>query len=165
MAVYIKAVHPMVLAEWQAEIDALPKRKRGNWSKLMKSGRGELRKYRYDQGYFEVKLNAACFKQYGVSVKPKDGWAPVIPLRGSATFEQIERAYGAEHAQHYIDGLHGTITLGRMEELTEQENLTAEGLLIQRIRTLQLIEENHTGQHHRNSTISVPTAPGQPVRG
>ena len=148
------------MAEWHAEIDALPNRKKGKWSHLAKTIQGEFRKYRYNQGHFEVKLNGASIKQYGLTTHPTDGWAPVIPLRGCATFEQIERAYGTEHAQSYIDGLHGTVTLGRIQELTEQENLTAAGLLTQQLLTLQMIEENHTGQHHRNTTISVPTAPG-----
>jgi hypothetical protein len=165
MAIYVKAVHPIVLAEWQAAIDALPNRKKGKWSTITKSAQGELRKYRYNEGYFEVKLNAASAKQYGLTVHPKDGWAPVMPLRGRATYEQIERAYGAEYAQNYIDGDHGTTILGRLEGLTEEENLSGAGLLAQQLRTMELIEENHTGQHHRNSAISVPTAPGQPVRG
>ena len=165
MAIYVKAVHPLVLAEWQAEIDALPSRKKGKWSTLAKTAQGEFRKHRYNEGFFEVKLNAAAVKHYGLTVYPKDGWAPVIPLRGCVTFEQIERAYGAEHAQNYIDGLHSTAIIGRVEELSEEESLTAAGLRTQQLVTLQAIEENHTGQHHRNHAISVPTAPGQPVRG
>jgi hypothetical protein len=165
MAVYVKALHPMILDEWRAQIDALPNRKKSKWSAIMKNSQGEFRKYRYNQGYFEVKLNGATGKLYGVTEFPKDGWAPVIPLRGCATFQQLERAYGAEHAQTYIDGLHGTHIMGRIEELTEEENLSATGLLVQQLQAVQLIAESHTGQHHRNTTISIPTAAGQPVRG
>ena len=162
---YLKATHPAVLAKWKAEIDALPARKKDKWSTLAKNQHGEFSRYRYHKGYFELKLNAAAKKEFGFTEWPTDGWAPVIPLRGRATYEQLERSYGALHATNYIENLHETVALGRIEDMTDEEAVTVEGLIVQQLITIQSIEENHTGQHHRNTTISLPTAPGQPLRG
>ena len=165
MTCYVKATHPDVLAKWKAEIDALPARKKGKWSALAKNQQGEFRRYRYHKGYFELKLNSAAKKEFGLTEWPTDGWAPVIPLRGRPTYEQLERSYGAVHATTYIENLHETVAHGRIEGMTDEEAVTAEGLIVQQLIMIQSIGETHTGHHHRNTPISVPTAAGQPVRG
>ena len=73
------------------------------------------------------------------------------------------RSFLLEDAQH-ASSL-SVLTVLSMLRITEEENLSAAGLLVQQLQTVQWIEENHTGQHHRNTTISIPTAAGQPVRG
>ena len=95
---------------------------------------------------------------------PTDGWAPVVPLRGTATFEQIERAYGSQHARNYTENLHDSIYAGRLEQ-TDELAVSPAGLVQQHNAVVLAIAANQTGHHHRNHTITVPTAPGQPVRG
>ena len=95
---------------------------------------------------------------------PTDGWAPVVPLRGTATFEQIERAYGSQHAKNDTENLHSSMYAGRLEQ-TDEQAVSRAGLVQQHNAVVLAIAANHTGQHHRNQTITVPTAAGQPVRG
>ena len=165
MTFYLKSIHPSTLANWKAELDALPERKKSKWSTIVMNLRGTYRKVRFYKGYFEIKLNASSSAEYG-TVWPKDGWAPIIPLRGQATFEQIERCYGARMAQDYVDNtLAGTVLFGRLDGMTEEEALTPEGWAIATLAATQTIVENHTGAHYRNHSVSVPVAAGQPVRG
>ena len=165
MTIYVKSLHPLVLEGWLAEVDALPNRKKSKWSALAKNPQGVWHKYRYNEGHFEIKFDAAVAKQFGrVMTYPTDGWAPVVPLRGTATFEQIERAYGSQHAKTYTENLHSSMYAGRLEQ-TDEQAVSPAGLVQQHNAVVEAIAANHTGQHHRNHTITVPTAPGQPVRG
>ena len=165
MAIYVKSMHPLVLEGWLAEVDALPNRKKSKWSALAKNPQGVWHKYRYNEGHFEIKFDAAVNKQFGtVMTYPTDGWAPVVPLRGTATFEQIERAYGSRHAREVTENRHDTICAGRLEQ-TDEEAVSRAGLVQQHNATVLAIAANQTGHHHRNHAITVPTAAGQPVRG
>ena len=86
---YCKAVHPVVLAEYKAEIDKLPKRKQSKWSASAVDMHGTICKYRYVEPYFERHIHASIVKEVGRIVWPKDGWAPVNPLKTHLTFEQF----------------------------------------------------------------------------
>ena len=121
MAFYIKSIHPTVLDKWKAEVDALPNRKKSKWSTLAKNTTGTFHKYRYNAGYFEVKYDAAMARHSGVPMMhPTGGWAPVIPLRGEASFEQIERVYGPDNARNVTEDKNDTIYLSRVTQADEE---------------------------------------------
>ena len=165
MASYIKSIHPTVLDKWKAEVDALPNRKKSKWSTMVKNTTGTFHKYRYNAGYFEVKYDAAMARHSGVSMMhPTGGWAPVIPLRGAATFEQIERAYGPDNARNVTEDNFDNIYLSRVTQ-ADEEAVTMQALVEQENAATMAIAANHTGNHHRNHAIAVPVAVGQPVRG
>jgi hypothetical protein len=162
---YIKAVHPFVMAEWAAEVQALPKRKQSGWHTLLKNGDGTFRKVRCDEGFFELKVSAKNMADVGARMVPKGGWAPIIPLRTKPTMEQIERSYGKDVAEAYFNEGENTASIGRNENLSDEQATSIGGLAVSLATTMQAIEESHTGQHYRNRTISVPTAAGEPMRG
>ena len=162
---YCKAVHPVVLAEYKAEIDKLPKRKQSKWSASAVDMHGTICKYRYVEPYFERHIHASIVKEVGRIVWPKDGWAPVIPLKTHPTFEQLERAYGTEAARRSLacGGKEAYHAREMFDEAGDAE--TEEGLLRRDMLTAAIIAENLTGNHYRNHHMSVPTPAGEPVRG
>lgn len=123
--------------------------------------RGELRKIRHNKGFFEIKLNAS---DNNVMVWPVAGWAPIMPLRGELFYEQLEQCYGAESARSYLDQALPT-NMGNTLDMTDQQAVSEEGRLVQLAAQVAAINGNHTGHHHRNHIVRVPTAPGEPVRG
>ena len=164
MMVYIKAMHPMILAEWTAEIQALPKRKQGGWHTLLKNVDGTFRKVRCDNGFFELKVSAKNMADHHTTM-PKGGWAPIVPQKTKVTMEQIERSYGKGIAEAHFNEGEKTVIFGRNANLSDAQANSIEGLAAGWATTMQGIQENHTGQHYRNKTISVPTAAGEPMRG
>ena len=162
---YVKAVHPLVIEQWTAEIQALPKRKRGGWHTTLTNANGTLRKVRCDNGFFEVKVSAKNMADGGITVSPTGGWAPIIPMRTKPTMEQMERSYGKKVAEAYFNEGQNTVTFGRIDTRSDEQAISIEGLVAGWAETMQAIEQNHTGQHYRNRTISVPTAAGEPMRG
>ena len=162
---YCKAVHPVLLAQWKAEIDSLPRRKQDKWTVSAKDLHGTICKYRFVNGYFERNIHASIVKEVGQIKWPKDGWAPVIPLKTHPTFEQLERSYGEEATIRFFNcGSKETYHARQMfDEAGDAQ--TAEGLFMREMLTAGIIAENHTGNHYRNHHINVPTAAGEPVRG
>lgn len=161
--IYVKSFHPLTVAEWQAQIAALPQRKRTNWSARVRNDQGVDTKVRYDGGFFEHKLNASTAAQIGDIMWPKHGWAPIIVLRTKPTFEQLKKSYGTEVAEQYTNGDVTVRSTG--VTLSDAEAVSAQGRDKAWVHTLQKAAENHTWQHHRNKHVSVPTAAGEPVRG
>lgn len=128
----------------------------------MKNGSGVVHRVRYHKGYFQIYLDAQ--QQRALWAFPKDGWAPIVELRGpSPTYEQACEAYGPEMAECFASGDHHVLTMGpnQSDEVARSVDGLRESLEI----TQNFIAESHTGHHHRNKTISVPAAAGEPVRG
>ena len=97
---------------------------------------------------------------------PVDGWAPVMQLGGRPAEEQFQASYGNV----------GPEGVPQDHELTEEsEQIRAsmvelslngiEGETVWRSVVQNAIDARQTGYHHRNHTIAVPTAVGQPLRG
>ena len=158
---YVKCIHPLVLDELRAEVASLPVRKQCKWKGSMRNPQGVSHMLRFHKGYFQIKMEASHAAEFG---DPKDGWAPIIELRGTATFEQIAEAYGVAEAQNFFGGDALSCYMGRMP-VSDEAARSAQGLLAAVAETTQLVAENHTGQHHRNRTVSINTKSGEPVRG
>ena len=158
---YAKALHPLVLDELRAEVEMLPARKQCKWKGSMKNPQGVSHMLRFHKGYFQIKMEAPHAAEFG---NPKDGWAPIFELRGTPSFEQIAEAYGETEAENFFGGNALSVYSGRMP-VSDEEACSSQGLLEAVEQTNQLIAENHTGQHHRNKTISINTKSGEPVRG
>ena len=162
MSIYFKCVHPLQLAEWRSQVEKLPERKRHKWSDRLKTVNGVVHRVRFHKGYFQIYRDAQ--QQSSVCSFPKDGWAPIVELRGPPpTYEQICEAYGPEAAERFASQEHDTVVIGPAQ--SDEVARSIDGGLESLMTTLNLIAETHTGHHHRNKTVSVPTAVGQPVRG
>ena len=162
MPVYLKAVHPMILNVWVEELDALPERKRAKWSTRMTSPQGVIHKVRFHNGHFQVKMDAS--QQQAMDAHPVGGWAPIVPLREQPTYEQVLEAYGEKAAEDYRTGNTTEAATGRLD-MSDEEARSEFGLFMGHHVGVTAIAENHTGHHHRNKTVAVPTAVGEPVRG
>lgn len=131
----------------------------------MVNDKGEYTKIRSDCGFFEYKLKGNAAATFGNILWPKDGWAPITPLRTMITVEQMEKSYGAEVAERYINKDDFTPVLFTRLIQSDADAISEQGLVEQWADTWHRATENHTGQHHRNKRVSVPTAAGEPVRG
>jgi hypothetical protein len=122
-----------------------------------------LRKVRFHNGFFQLKLDAV--KQSHHQACPADGWAPIVPLRGRATYDQILDAYGKEAAEAFTTCTFEEVGVNRLAHLSDEQAVSLDGYLLGAGFNARAVAENHTGKHHRNKTVSVPTAAGEPVRG
>jgi hypothetical protein len=165
--IYLSGAPPSDLERWRAEVEALPPRKQAKWRKIGRNHEGTFRQVRYYQGYFQIKVLANTMK--GEAVLPYTGWAPIVPTGGQATRDQVIHCYGlsmmqAIEAQFNQD----PESLSRMSypQFDRVAQAEARGGSEARNEELRrMMAENHTGKHHRNKSITIPTRPGQPVRG
>ena len=160
---YILSLPIIILEFWQSQIESLPQKKRGTWKSASRDCRGTNHQIRFHKGFFQVKVDAKLVKD---CEPPIDGWAPVIQLGGRPTEEQFQASYGNV----------GPESVPQDHELTEEseqiraamEELSVNGIegeTVRRTVVQNAIEARQTGNHHRNHTIAVPTAVGQPLRG
>jgi hypothetical protein len=157
------------LEEWQAEVDALPKRKQCKWKALAIDTRGCIQKVRYrgQEIGFQMKCNQALsMESVEGTIFPDDGWVPIHAEDKAATKAQIQAAYGdlankcnpecritSEWAQNVMDLIHSF-------------GLEGEELEVFKGKCFEILMDMHyTGKHYRNHRCSIPTAAGQPVRG
>ena len=160
---YIQSQPAVALEMWQAQIDALPPKKRASWKASTKDVRGARHCVRFHNGYFQVKCTPTLL---GASAPPIDGWAPIIATGSRPDEEQLQDSYG-----HILP--RGVPKLQMVTNETAQlreasEGCGLEGLELEFFRAMligNMIDANRTGNHHRNHKVIVPTAAGQPVRG
>ena len=157
------------IEEWQAEVDALPKRKQCKWKSQVIDSRGCVQKVRYlgKEIGFQVKSSQArCMESVEGTIFPENGWAPVHAEDKPATKKQIQAAYGdlaeicnlerrvtSEWAQKVMDLIHSFGLEGEELEVFKEKCFE------------KLIKMHYTSNHYRNQKCSIPTAAGQPVRG
>ena len=167
-ALYVKATHITILAEWRSEVEKLPKRKQAKWCTKVILPPGTWHKVRFNNGYFELKVHEETL-QAAQFTWPKDGWAPVMPLKGKPEFEQIERAYGTEAATVFFTKWDAedpnVLVLHREIFDAAGDAETVEGRNARQMVATQIIMDSHTGNHYRNKHLNIPTSAGQPVRG
>jgi hypothetical protein len=147
------------IAKWRAEVESLPLKKQLTWHACCGSIEGTLRRVRFWKGYFQVKVLANTGK--GELLLPADGWAPVVAIGESVTPSQILETYDEEMLQKYENM--PEIVRPHVEQLVRA--YIRGGLDACSVAGIRMILENSTGHHHRNKHVSIPVAPGQPVRG
>ena len=153
------------LAEWRAEIAALPMRKRDKWHSCVDDKSGTMHRVRFHNDHFQMRMHS---DRRGREMVP---WVPITPMFGYPTRSQMVDAFG----DSYVKGLEGSGPY-------DPEKLKAHGeedpnyQRLARVRdggddammlegTL-MINESITGKHYSNKKkVKVPTAAGQPVRG
>ena len=152
----------MVLEFWQMKVDKLPPRKQASWKAWCKDTHGTRHCIRFHNGYFQVKCTATLIKE---SIPPIDGWAPIIATGTYPTEEQLLASYGHVLPKGVPELRVVTNETAALRTALEDCNLEGLALEIFRANLIhEIIQENLTGNHHRNHKITVPTAAGQPVR-
>ena len=124
--------------EWLQAVKALKPRKQKHWQGWLRNKRGERSRVRFnvETGEFENNSPAHEARQYK---KLSATWVQVIPM----SRVREDKYYPISAVGH---------AFGVGDE-AGVEALMAETQAI------------YTGNHHRNHSIKVPTAPGEPVRG
>ena len=131
------AVTDEVYNEWLQEVKALKPRKQKNWQRWLRNKSGEKSRVRFnvETGEFENYSPAHEARQ---CKKLSATWVQVVPLS-----RWRKEGYPVSAVGHAFD-------------VSDEAGEAALGAAIQ---------ANHTGNHYRNHSIKVPTAPGEPVRG
>ena len=124
--------------EWLQAVKALKPRKQKHWQEWLRNKRGERSRVRFnvETGEFENYSPAYEDRQCG---KLSATWAQVTPL----SRWREEKYYPTSAVGHAFD----------VSDEVGEEALRA------------ATQANHTGNHYRNQSVKVPTAPGEPVRG
>ena len=132
------AVTDEVYNQWLQEVKALKPRKQKNWQRWLRNQSGEKTRVRFnvETGDFENYSPAHEARQ---CKKLSATWVQVVPL----SRWQKEKYYPTSAVGHAFD----------VSDEAGEEALRA------------ATQANHTGNHYRNHSIKVPTAPGEPVRG
>ena len=127
-----------VYNEWLQSVKALKPRKQKHWQEWLRNQRGEKSRVRFnvETGEFENYSPAHEARQYK---KLSATWVQVIPM-----------------SRVREDEYHPTSAVGHAFDVSDEAGEEA-------LRAAT--QDNHTGNHYRNHSIKVPTAPGEPVRG
>ena len=132
------AVTDEVYNEWLQEVKALKPRKQKHWQDWLRNQRGEKSSVRFhvETGEFEILLSST---------------------RGSAVHEAVSDV-GASHTHVPRAGgqMSSVSAVGHAFCVSDEAGVEA-----LRVAT----QANYTGNHYRNHSVKVPTAPGEPVRG
>ena len=125
--------------EWLQEVKTLKPRKQKNWQGWLRNQRGEKTRVRFnvETGEFENYSPAHEDRQ---CEKLSATWVQVVPL--SCWRKEI--------------GYKPVSAVGHAFDVSDEAGEEAFRAATQ---------ANHTGNHYRNHSIKVPTAPGEPVRG
>ena len=132
------AVTDEVYNEWLQEVKTLKPRKQNNWQSWLRNQRGEKSRVRFnvETGEFENYSPAHEARQYK---KLSATWVQVIPM-----------------SRVREDEYHPLSAVG--SAFGESDEAGVEALMA-------AMQANYTGNHYRNHSVKVPTAPGEPVRG
>ena len=133
------AVTDEVYNEWLQEVKALKPRKQKNWQSWLRNQSGEKTRvcFNAETGDFENYSPAHEARQ---CKKLSATWVQVVPL---SRWRKENDYYPTSAVGHAFD----------VSDEVGEEALRA------------ATQANHTGNHYRNHSIKVPTAPGEPVRG
>jgi hypothetical protein len=164
---YINAQHPDVIDSWLTDVEKLHPRKRDKWNISLRTTKdGVFHRHRFRNGHFQVKVQA---NHYSDLLYPASGWAPVIKAGEHPTRSQLVDTYGSEVLELRDAIFGGSETFAYIQSPTTRRilDLLQQGASsdVTLAEGRQMIAENHTGNHYRNKTVTVPTAAGQPVRG
>ena len=160
---YTMSQPAMGLEFWRMQVDKLHPKKQSSWKASCKDMQGTMHRIRFHNGYFQVKCTAKLIKE---NVPPIDGWAPIIACGTCPTEEQLQASYGhvlPKGVPELRVATNETAAIRAALDGCELEGLAYE--LFRADMLHELMQENLTGNHHRNHTIAVPTPAGQPVRG
>ena len=154
------------LAEWRAEIAALPPRKRDKWHTCVDDRNGTMHRVRFHNDNFQMRTHSD--KHGRISVP----WIPIAPMFGYPNRSQMVDAFGIG----WVDALEersGPYDPEKLKPKVEEhadyqrmERVQAGGDFAMLLEGNMIINENATGKHYSNKKkVKIPTAPGQPVRG
>ena len=166
--VYMSGVLSATINLWQAEVEALPPRKREKWHKSCRDGQGVYRQTRYYNGNFQVKVRPDTSK--GKLLLPESGWAPVVAIDGVVSRGQLVDSYGedviARIESDRGERFEAELARGLIDPQYQHaaEEAFQGGIVAADNALRRTMAENHTGNHYRNKAIGVPTSAGQPVR-
>ena len=163
---FVKGAPPEALAIWTAEVEAMAPRKRKLWKGHMRHVSGAVSQVRWRQDGFIFKPTAAVLTELPKNtILAKDGWTPIFAFGSRPSREQLLASFDADVTDVVKqDNFKGLLPLD--EAATIGENIyKQEGLKHWHDRIALQVEERHTGNHHRNHTVAIPAASGQPVRG
>ena len=132
------AIADEVYNEWLQEVNTLKPRKQKNWQSWLRKQRGEKTHVRFnvEAGEFENYSPAHEARQYK---KLSATWVQVIPM-----------------SRVREDEYHPMSAKGSAFGVSDEAGVGA---------TMAAMQANYTGNHYRNHSVKVPTAPGEPVRG
>ena len=159
-SVWISGATAEGMARLRAEVEALPLKKQEKWHTCGCSIDGTRRRIRFRGGHFQIKVLANTTK--GESLLPVNGWAPMVAIGENAEPSQIVETYGKGISPHMVN-LQPERLRPQMKQILQAyecggpDACNAEGF--------RMMLHNYTGRHHRNKHVSIPVAPGQPLRG
>ena len=124
--------------EWLQAVKALKPRKQKHWQEWLRNQRGEKSRVRFnvETGEFENYSPAHEARQYK---KLSATWVQVIPM-----------------SRVREDEYHPMSAVGSAFGVSDEAGVGA---------LMAAMQANYTGNHYRNHSVKVPTAPGEPVRG
>jgi len=154
---YVKIIHPDLIQTWRSNPNSM---------KCCRDRCGVKQSVREYNGFFQIRIgmhlrNAKKF------VIPESGWVPVVPLGGNVTREQLVDAYGLDYVE-YQESISNKPPDAPLEFVVNNPRIleaSQHGFSAMNEAARALVAQNHTGRHHRNKKISIPTCPGEPVRG
>jgi len=157
---YVSAVHPDIIQSWRDQIAAMPPRKRDKWHVAGLDSKGVLRLTRCVNGHFQVKIRPDTGD--GKVILPTSGWAPIAPIGGDLTRQQLIDTYGLDFVENMERGTQGPHHINNPSAWNA--GLTG-GVFALNREVQRVIAQNRTGNHYRNKSVAIPTRAGEPVRG
>ena len=152
------------LAKWRAEIEALPSKKQDTWHISRRNEDGTFRRIRFRGGHFQIRVLSNTTR--GRCLLPANGWAPIVAEGDEVTPSQIIDTYGEEVLNMVMRRPAGLSYATDDQQSKRLFNAELRGGVDARDAEFRLIMlENSTGHHYRNKHVSIPVAPGQPLRG
>ena len=126
-----------VYNEWLQEVKALKPRKQKRWQGWLRNQRGEKSRIRFQSQEWRL-CTLISAHEARERKKLSATWVQVVPLS-----RWRKEGYPVSAVGHAFD----------VSDEVGEATLRA------------ATQANHTGNHYRNHSIKVPTAPGEPLRG
>ena len=155
------------LAEWKAEVTALPIRKQKHWHSAVDDRSGTMHRVRYYNGNFQMKT-------HNDRSKIASPWIPIVAHFQHPTRDQLVDAFGESAVREWEQGANGQPLLTSFQDhcagsptfqrLARAAECGGESALL--VEGVNIINESATGNHvTRPRKIRIPTKAGEPVRG
>ena len=144
------------MAALQEGMQALPTRKQKNWHSSTIGYNGVMTRIRFFNGYFQSRVpEGSRDPQFEW---PASGWVPVVQVGDEVNDQQIIDTYGNEFVSARESRVDPESRINYEAEMRGDRDASV-------VEIERRIAENHTGNHHRNKHVKIPTTSGQPVRG
>ena len=118
----------------------------------------------FEGGHFQIRVLSNTTR--GRCLLPANGWAPIVAEGDEVTPSQIIDTYGEEVLNMVMRRPAGLSYATDDQQSKRLFNAELRGGVDARDAEFRLIMlENSTGHHYRNKHVSIPVAPGQPLRG